>query len=344
MNSFINTVTSNPSSYTVPSVTYNSTINQVRYQHVSRITSNKAEAKAGDIVLCYDTNVLFVDPYSYLTHSYRSTDSWEVYCAVGIVVVPSSHSGDGTVRIMSLKYMDYNNPGSGSDSKVNIVWGNANTNLSLTDYDQLVTIVPGTSTTSTDSYSYLPTNFHRYKFTENTIDRGTFYSQGADLDNIYSPSPYLANGAKSTIYHQSGQGFSDMNGSSNTDIIISAVTATWSGDNISNSSSTGNHPAACCCRRYYIEDLDSSNEYFGEGCWYLPSIGELGYLCARFEEIDRSRRILGKDSLWGSYYWSSTEYGQDYAWNLSLSKYLNFGNVNHRTKTYNYSVLAFCSF
>lgn len=173
----------------------------------------------------------------------------------------------------------------------------------------MITAVPGTSTTSTDTSSYTPTNYHKVKYLANTTDPGT--SWHGSSSSSPSPSPYTATGTKSTVYHTSGQALADMDGKTNTDTIIAATTANWysgSNDNsekVVNSSNTGNYPAACCCRRYSCKNASLN---FRTGNWYLPSVGELGYLVARFEEIDRSRRMLGSKSMFDTKLFSSTEY------------------------------------
>lgn len=53
---------------------------------------------------------------------------------IGIVAIPSSENvyGDGSGSMISLKYMDYNNPDEGSVNAVSIYWGSTSTTLGST--------------------------------------------------------------------------------------------------------------------------------------------------------------------------------------------------------------------
>ena len=55
--------------------------------------------------------------------------------------------------------------------------------------------------------------------------------------------------------------------------------------------------------------------------WYLPSLLELGTICAYKEEINDLLKLVGGDPLlFDKYYWASTEHSSGYAW------YVNFGS------------------
>lgn len=107
---------------------------------------------------------------------------------------------------------------------------------------------------------------------------------------------------------------------------ISMTTGGW--NPITNNYNSGYSPAACCCWRYHTEGTK-------QGDWYLPAMGELGYMMVRIKAINQSINALklayGSGvavSTSNSQYWSSTEYGSTDA------KYLatGVGSLGYRTK------------
>ena len=77
--------------------------------------------------------------------------------------------------------------------------------------------------------------------------------------------------------------FSDMDGKANTGII-----------------NDSDHPAAQYCATY-------STNGTSQGDWYLPAMGELGFIMPRFDTINSAITKVGGTTLDTSeYYWSST--------------------------------------
>ena len=61
---------------------------------------------------------------------------------------------------------------------------------------------------------------------------------------------------------------------------------------LTNSYDSGYYPAACCCARYHtrgtkaFKDCTDSELKAGTGFWYMPSVGEFGYILPRLYDIN----------------------------------------------------------
>ena len=265
--------------------------------------------------------------------------------AQGVVVVPASHTTDGTVRIISLVPMSCGTPDVGGSAEEGMCWGGNGVDLTgLTNYDLVPTTSNNDSTTiGTSSWSRLPSNNTNGNFTGATCvtDIETkYYNPSQPM----CPSPYLRDNTQNPAYIGNTNGriaTSDFDGRRNTDIICASATgqSDWqTASVITNSDSSGYYPAACCCRRYGTSGLPSGN-------WYLPSCGELGYINPRFKQIqDSLQGIIDSGQVaallpTADNYWSSTEY------NSAVAHYVDThtGLVNFYSKDRDICVRAFAS-
>ena len=284
---------------------------------------------AGDIAVYdkADEKFRFLSYSSYI-ESYHQDGT---LVPIGVVVVPSTHTPDNTSRVMSLVNMSYTSPNTGTTATegnggVNMYWGGNGVDLELRNSDRVVTVDGNFSATDPNdegvSYSgntRLPGTDPAWTVIENLVDPGTHW---ATTSGTHGPSPYLSDGSRSKVYlKEENNCLWDFNGKGNTDVIMAAQTADWSGTTITNNYNAGNYPAACCCRRF-------STIGTNPGDWYLPAVGELAYLPVRLKEINLSLmalekyvsaiRVGGKNSQWpsgtyGYWCWSSSEYSSTYA-------------------------------
>ena len=285
------------------------------------------ESVAADICLVENStlNKYIVDGNSYNVDLFPA----EQYTPIGVVVVPASHTDDGTARIISLAAMDYNNPDSGStEGHTKIYWGGYGYNISVLNDKPVfpcistdLNITAETQTivewSSLNNYTcYLPSD--KYNDYPNPYDEGTFYHFGTTSDSRshIGPSPYLTGGLKNIIYHSTantGNVCADMDGKGNTEKILTVdngnLTAWQTAETIQNiDDNEFIHPAAQCCWRYHTVGTN-------QGDWYLPSAGELGYLCARWKAINYSIQKIINFSIFPAlelpgnltHLWSSTE-------------------------------------
>ena len=250
---------------------------------------------------------------------------------IGICVIPSNFVPDGFARVMSLKNMSVETPEEGTTNDENIVWGQYGVDTKLPNLNQVAYGGTGTTALSTvvglKNKAYLPSDRDDWKSKLSySGDTSTHYLY--DDDDGHAINPYLTTGGtlefnteyiKTDSPSSSANCLSDLNGVSNTDILCSLHTAqtNWeTASTITNNSSQGYSPAAVCCRRYAPSEST-------KGKWYLPAMGELGFIMPRFKLINEKLSKLGTSvavqlSSYGDY-WSSSEYGSDSARRLNTN-------------------------
>lgn len=102
------------------------------------------------------------------------------------------------------------------------------------------------------------------------------------------PSPYLGSDRNPTYYNNTFA-LSDFNGKENTRILTDLITVpNWkTNDVILNSYDMGHYPAVACCWRYSTVGTSC-------GDWYLPAIGEVGYIAVRCKAINKTLANIKK--------------------------------------------------
>ena len=73
------------------------------------------------------------------------------------------------------------------------------------------------------------------------------------------------------------------------------------------------YPAAAACYNY--ETTNCHHDMCLQGEWYLPALGELGYM---YDNRYLLWQVTGQNAFYNSYFWSSTESGSASAWALSF--------------------------
>lgn len=269
--------------FITPNVSYAVDSTKVYYSAFEEIQTYQ---NAGDIVYYVDGNLETV-PYA----SYNTS----MGPAVGVIVVPGGFAPDGKARMISLKYASSN--GRPSNTYVNLKWTTANVDTTLMNYDMVpITDNVGSTTTGSKSTGYLPSD--KFSDTASVIDPETKYNYIVNL----IPSPYL-NGAKNPDYYGAIEGYnnalSDFDGLGNTATLVGLGVA---------------YNAANAADKY-------SDGVSGVK-WYLPAMGELGYLMPRFNEINNAITAAGGVAIPSGNcdFWSSTEYS------IGAARYLNTGN------------------
>ena len=272
---------------------------------------------------------------------------------IGIMVIekdfiPTSPKG----RVMSLLEMSCSSPTSGSTSYQSMCWGNYGVDTTLPNLTSVVHGGTGTTALSTaqgvKGYAYLPSD----KFTtlQYSGDPSTYYYY-QDSDG-HAISPYLTDSDGNTTFNteyikttspsSSANCLSDLDGYGNTEVLTNDTYTSGQSDwktasAITNNSGAGYSPAACCCKRFEVGRLD----------WYLPSMGELGFIMPRFNVIQNQLTKLRNhggtsfssllDSIYR--YWSSSEHSSYHARNLYAGNGYVYGSGYF--KSYGFYVRAF---
>ena len=222
---------------------------------------------------------------------------------VGVVVIPSGFAPDGYPRIIGLNPVDK----SGNTMK----WGGEGTDTNLTNFTKVTDTINSNFDIicNRNDYGYLPSD----KFTGATsyVDSKAKYNGNTP----YIPSPYLNDRPNPEYYKEisGGNALSDFNGLSNTKVLVKLGS---------------DYTAANAAYKY--------NDGVSNLQWYLPAMGELGFIMPRFNEINNIITSLGGVAVDGSsYFWSSSEYSNRYSYYL----YTNNGAVSyyyHDRSEYNY--------
>lgn len=306
------------------------------YQPVS-LSKDKSLAVAGDVVM-FDGTEKYVLKDTNEETLQAAKDAG--HTPIGVVVIPTSHDvyGTGEMGVMSIVPMSYSTPDTGGTTEEGMYWGNIV--LCNSALNRIVTTTnTSESTLGNDSSGYLPSDNQTSRPCVQDENVAYYYA------GTMIPSPFLTDGSRNPDYYDistSGgtakNAFADFNGNSNTEVILTKISDTsWKTSALSNTANL--YPAASCCWRF---NTDGTNQ----GDWYLPSLGEFGYVVARYKTINYTiNQIKAKWNvgvvLGTKYFWSSSEYSDYLAWYIyPPTGYVNCGN-GHFKSSDSYHVRAF---
>ena len=291
---------------------YNSAKSNFDLPHVSLTKDNM-------IVHYHPISSLAVGTYLYNDGTTGTTANSNV---VGVCVIPDGLLPDRKARFMSVKAIT-------EDSEESIVWSNDYSRTVLSKQYTEVPCVglnedeePGVITNQVEHSSdsgYMPSDSENGSFTALTNPYDSVTKFACDYYDHHIPSPFMNNGAfnenYSTLFTTDGTAFdnalSDFDGFRNTQILIKDADVV----------------AAKHCAIF--------NPGYGNGKWYLPAVGELGFIMPRFEVINSKLSALGSSGVQldaDSEYWSSTEYDEFDAWYVGTTSGAVSGNYKYENK------------
>ena len=172
----------------------------------------------------------------YMKPEHFNADSAKLYVPEAIVAVPYSHTGDGTVRAMSLRHMSPDDPENGSTGDTMTVWGahvNINGITNRTGCAAVSNVALGDKSTLTSSpAAYLPSDTFTALEVINSDSEFYWY----DKNGSHAPCPYKADGSLNRQYlgewgtngsKLTGNCLGDMNGAFNTEKIIDTLSKAY---------------------------------------------------------------------------------------------------------------------
>ena len=272
----------------------------------------------GDIVM-YDKHgakMVHCKPSEYSQETYPEAQ----YTPIGIVIIPSSHTDDGKDVIMSLAVMSAQTPDTGvtdmetlasQGGDVSLRFGGEGRQLSgfskngkmpyiascpkdseLSEFGSVQFEVISEDMSIEDNYRACIYSNNQLKGTANPSNPNEgYYTMAIDSLKKSSkvlliPSPYTSDGGKNPDYFQSPSDggnniLSDFDGSIINKKYLEQIQGgeEWkTSPTINNASGVQDFPYIQCCWRYHT---DGTNQ----GDWYVPSASEVGYVCAKFAEI-----------------------------------------------------------
>ena len=288
--------------------------------YINSVFVPKELAEAGDIVVYHEEEDGTKTVKYMKAQAYNKEDNY--WKADAIVVVPYSHTGDGTVRVRGLNYASLETPNEGGNGE-EIMFGSVISEDLLKRYGNFVTFESIDGQTSEYTYGsndkgIMPSDAIEGEL--NPFDVETNYDNGSALVNNILPSPYNNDGSKNEAYHSLGvfstfsdTPFTDMDGEDNTKNIIKSINEnvlqeTLYADDIHNDyliTVSGDdyftYPAAIACTRYSsvikpssFDTSKSLEENLQTMHWYIPSMGEIGYYFSRKNIIDYALQQTGK--------------------------------------------------
>lgn len=302
---------------------------------------SKENAEAGDIIAYHEHStgereIAYIKP-----EAFDSNDTY--WIADAVVVVPYSHTGDGTVRAMGLKYANITTPLTGGAAN-NIIWGafveiggieQNSAAINFSDYTQQET----SSTYAASQPVSLPSDsFVGEKV--NPYDTYTTYLSNSSSN--YAPSPYNSLGGKNNAYFSTGSfsvvtnnSLKDMNGRTNTENILKTMNQTYLSETlfaetlsnlqeiVIDTNTINLFPAVSACVRYgstlkpcTFDTTKTLTENLATMPWYLPSIGEIGYYNVRKGILKYALNQIGTSAAqWSDNpIWSSSTLGTNNSW------------------------------
>lgn len=207
-------------------------------------------------------------------------------------MIPENFLPDGKARIISLTSMNNGN---------RLLWDrDSSFNSGYKDSPvPNVSNVPttdnaGSTSTGINRNGYLPSDRSDWSGPQSYVDPLARYYGNTPM----IPSPYLGEefNPAYVIELDGGNVLCDFNGLSNTQLLVNE------GER---------YAAAHACWNY--KDQASSNLQ-----WYLPPMGELGFLMPRFELINQSIQAVGGTPFEDDYFLSSSEYSKQIVYSLDM--------------------------
>lgn len=271
--------------------------------------------------------------------------SSKLYEPIGIVVIPTKHDvyGTGECGIVALKEPSLTSPDSGGMNYGYIVTKDDSTISGIPTFTNCSRVQKNNNTylsysdlyNDTD-YCYMPSDKETFSYKDSLRDQFSSYYYN---HTFVIPSPYNKDESFNSLEYGIKEidgvknCMSDFDGKEHTKIMCNLETyqPNWKTDSkILEYCDYTHFPYALCCWRYNTIGTN-------QGDWYIPSIGELGYIIARLNQIRNVMKVLNYDysnSIFEQVInmMSSSQY--NYRFMIGIT---NLGNVTRIAKSYSYA-------
>lgn len=322
--------------------------------YVTGMFTDRENAEAGDI-LAFDTNgkMAFIKAQAYekLSNEWTAeaivvvpsshTDNGKVKC-MSLKTMSCSDPENGNVNNEEIMWgADGVQPGNNKGA-VAILPYNQPLMGNLTIMSAPRTVLPSDVDYDTDGAFYEDATNHT-SFVEDVECK---YDPNVTAKTVISPSPYDADENKSKIYYNNdlvNNVLRNLDGETQTNNVIdqldeecleqtlyatpvvnaqkaqkdineAEISDPKKGGTEEPSSSNGayttpNYPAFICCKRFHTNNIDD---------WYLPSVGEIGYLITRKGRIQKAMEAIGDTFTLKGKIWTSTPADNQQSWCCDL--------------------------
>lgn len=243
------------------------------------------------------------------------------YLVIGVEAIPKEHVDGVHTKIISLKYMSCTTPKIGGNNSNRLYFGLYNVTIEgMEKKSYAPKINEGDTTEFGDiqeikefvdlGYRQSNKQLCRELFDDNsgaynmiinpfTIDNnGYVLNPYGTLPLVLIPSPFDKNMDKNQIFFTENPDLEhpscllNMDGKGETAKILNQLNNNIGNDEwknnetIENAYSTTNAPIAQCTWMYCVKEGYETNPIFGQGCWYIPTIGEVAYFLVRSSIIE----------------------------------------------------------
>lgn len=259
------------------------------------------------------------------------------YLVIGVEAIPKEHVDGVHTKIISLNFMSCTTPKIGGNNSNKLYFGLYNVSIEgmekksyapkinegdTTEFGDIQEIKEFVDLGYRQSSKQLcrelfDDNYGTYNMIINpfTIDNNGYVLNPYDTHPlVLIPSPFDKNMDKNQIFFTENPDLEhpscllNMNGKGETEKILNQLNNNIGNDDwknnetIENAYGTTNAPVAQCTWMYCVKEGYETNPIFGQGCWYIPTIGEVAYFLVRSNIIqDTMVYISEKNPNLGQY-------------------------------------------